>query len=269
MESECRVKLLFIGDVVGRPGRRAVASLVPRMKAELGLDIVIANGENAAAGFGLTGPTVQELLGAGVDVLTTGNHVFAKKEVYEILESNQRLIRPANYPPGAPGRGSTVVSAADGTAVGVLNVMGRVFMEPLDCPFRVAEHEIERLAQAATVIIVDFHAEATSEKMAFARYFDGQVAAIIGTHTHVQTADERVLPGGTAYITDVGMTGPDDSIIGVNADEALDRFLTQMPVRFHVPNAHGTLRGVVVTIDPAVGRAKSVRRVVEVELPAS
>lgn len=268
MESECRVKLLFIGDIVGRPGRSAVAALVPQLRAELGLDLVIANAENAAGGFGLTGPTVQQIIDAGVDLITTGNHVFAKKEAYDVLQTNERILRPANYPPGAPGRGSAVVSAADGTPVGVLNIMGRVFMQPLDCPFRVAQREIEVLAEQAAAIVVDIHAEATSEKCAFARYFDGRVSAVIGTHTHVQTADEHILPAGTAFITDAGMTGPDDSVIGVGAEEVIGRFLTQMPTRFRVPDAEATLRGVTVAINPSTGRAESIRRVVEVGLPS-
>jgi len=266
LESECSVKLLFIGDIVGRPGRRVVAALVPQLRAELGLDLVIANGENAAAGFGLTGPTVQQILDAGVDLITTGNHVFARKEAYDVLDTNERVLRPANYPPGVPGRGSAVLSAANGTPVGVLNIMGRVFMQPLDCPFRVAQREIEALAEQAAVIVVDMHAEATSEKCAFARYFDGQVSAVIGTHTHVQTADEHILPAGTAFITDAGMTGPDDSVIGVRLEEVITRFLTQMPARFRVPDTEGTLRGVEVTFNPSTGRAESIRRVVEAGL---
>jgi metallophosphoesterase (TIGR00282 family) len=257
------VNLLFIGDVVGRPGRRAVHDLLPRLRADLKLDLVIANGENVAAGIGLTADTAAEVLNAGVDLLTTGNHVYAKKEVYEYLDRSSRVLRPANYPPGAPGRGTAVVTAADGTAVGVLNLVGRVFMDPLDCPFRVAEREIQSLAEAASVIIVDLHAEATSEKMAFARHFDGQVSAVIGTHTHVQTADEKILPGGTAFITDVGMTGPDDSIIGMSVPEVVKRFLTQMPARWQVPNVPATLRAVLLSIDPATGRSLSIRRIAE------
>jgi hypothetical protein len=211
----------------------------------------------------LTGPTAEALLAAGVDLITTGNHVFAKKEIYPVIEAHTRLIRPANYPPGAPGRGSAILPAADGTSVGVLNLVGRVFMEPLDSPFRVAEQEIRRLAESAPVILVDLHAEATSEKMAFARYFDGQVSAVIGTHTHVMTADEQILPGGTAFITDVGMTGPDDSIIGMSTPDVLRRFLTQMPAKWEVPQADGTLRGVILEINPTTGRAQSIRRIVE------
>jgi metallophosphoesterase (TIGR00282 family) len=257
------VRILFVGDVHGRPGRRAVARRVPALRRELGVDFVVANAENSAGGVGLTPQTASELFEAGVDALTGGNHTWAKREAYTLLESDPRLVRPANYPPGVPGQGSTVVRRG-GLSLAVLNLQGRIFMDPLEDPFRVARAEAERLRQLTPFVLVDFHAEATSEKVAMGYYLDGRVTAVVGTHTHVQTADERVLPGGTAYITDVGMTGPRDGVIGVDREAILQRFLTQLPVRFEVASGPVQLSAVLVEAD-AQGRATSIRRIYEVD----
>lgn len=255
------MKLLFIGDICGRPGRdlirRGLAALVAHHQA----DFVIANVENAAAGFGITPDLADDLSGYGIEVMTTGNHVWDKKEIYPYFAMQPRLLRPANFPDGAPGKGSVVVRSASGVAVGVVNVMGRVFMTPLDDPFAIVLREIEAVKQEAAIVFVDFHAEATSEKVAMGWHLDGRVTAIVGTHTHVQTADERVLPRGTAYITDVGFTGPHDSVIGVERTPAVNRFLTGMPQRFETASENPRLNGVVVTCDPATGRASAIERV--------
>jgi metallophosphoesterase (TIGR00282 family) len=254
------MKILFIGDIVGKPGRRAVRELLPGIIEERRIDFVIANCENAAAGFGVTAEIVEELYGAHIDVLTSGNHIWDKKEVMEFVDEYETLLRPANYPEGAPGRGSVVITAPGGVPVGVLNLAGRVFMQPLDCPFRTADREIEKLTKRARVIIVDMHAEATSEKIAMGFYLDGRVAAVLGTHTHVQTADERILPGGAAYITDVGMTGPFDSVIGIRKDSIMQRFLLQIPNKFDIAKGDVRLQGVILEITPD-GRAIGVERV--------
>jgi hypothetical protein len=255
------MKILFIGDVVGKPGRQALAALLRKVQEAHGIDLTVANGENAAGGFGITPETGADLFRLGVDVITSGNHIWDKKEVLGYLPKENRLLRPLNYPPGAPGYGSVVVTARDGTKVAVLNVSGRVFMHDLDCPFRTTLAEIEGLAGQARVRVVDFHAEATSEKIAFGRFLDGRVSAVVGTHTHVQTADERVLPGGTAYISDLGMTGPAESVIGVEADIVVRKFLTGLPERFETAKGAAQLQGAVVTIDPGSGLALGIERV--------
>jgi len=252
------VKILFIGDIFGRPGRRAVRNILPRIKDEYGVELFLANGENAAGGIGITPPLVDEICSYGVDLITTGNHIWQKKEILDIIDTDARIIRPANYPPDAPGRSSSIIDLG-GARVGVINLCGRVFMGNLDCPFRAADREIEKLRDVE-VIIVDFHAEGTSEKVAMGWYLDGRVSAVIGTHTHVQTADERILPKGTAYITDVGMTGPHDSVIGVRIDLILHRFLTQMPVRFEPAKENVILCGVIIEVDPKLGKALSIQR---------
>jgi metallophosphoesterase (TIGR00282 family) len=257
------LRILFVGDVHGRPGRRAVARRVPALRRELGVDFVVANAENSAGGVGLTPQTAGELFAAGVDALTGGNHTWAKREAYGLLDSDPRVVRPANYPPGVPGQGSTVIRRG-GAALAVLNLQGRVFMEPLDDPFRVARAEVDRLRELTPFVLVDFHAEATSEKLALGYFLDGKVTAVVGTHTHVQTADERVLPGGTAYITDVGMTGPRDGVIGMDRDAILQRFLLQLPVRFEVASGAVQFNAVLVEAD-ASGRATSIRRIHEVD----
>jgi len=256
------MRILFIGDIIGKPGRAVVSQLLPSLKKEFNPDIVLANGENLAGGFGLTPEVVAETYEAGVNVLTTGNHVWDKKEVMKIIDSEPRLVRPANYPPGVPGRGSVVVDTASGTKVGIINLNGRVFLPPLDCPFRRGDEEIKSIRQQTQVIIVDFHAEATSEKVAFGWYIDGLVTAVIGTHTHVQTADERILPNGTAYITDAGMTGSFDSVIGMVKDTALNRFFLMMPMQFKPATGSLALNAVIVDADPVTGHAQNIQRIV-------
>jgi len=254
------MKILFVGDIVGKPGRRAVRELLPEIISERQIDFVIANCENAAAGFGVTRDIVEELFSSQINVLTSGNHIWDKKEIREFVEDYETLLRPANYPDGSPGWGSVVMPDSSGIHIGVINLMGRVFMKPLECPFRTAEREIEKIRNRAKIIIIDFHAEATSEKEAIGWFLDGRVSAVLGTHTHVQTADETVLPGGTAYITDVGMTGPFNSIIGIRKDEILERFLTQVPNKFDVAKDDVRVQGVIVDIDGKSGRARGIER---------
>jgi len=260
------LNLIFIGDIVGRPGRRAVKTVLPELVHTYKPDAIIANGENAAGGLGLTQDTAEELLNLGITVLTTGNHVWKKKEFYRFLEDNMRVLRPANYPPGAPGKGATVIQLANGTRLGVVNLIGRVFMSPLDCPFRVADSIVTELEEKCDLIVVDFHAEATSEKIAMGWFLDGRVACVVGTHTHVQTADERILPGGTGYISDLGMTGPIDSVLGVKTDIIIDRFLKGLPKQFQIAQGPTELCGVAVTVDESTGRAKAINRIKEAAL---
>jgi len=257
------LKILFIGDIIGRPGRQLVNQWLPRLVARHEIDLVVANAENSAAGFGLTTDVVRELFGMGIDVLTTGNHVWDKKEGIPCLDSEPRLLRPANYPPGLPGRGWGVFETSAGIAVTVVNLEGRVFMGNLDCPFRSADAILQSLDRDCRVVLVDFHAEATSEKGALGAYLDGRVSALVGTHTHVQTADERVLPGGTAFISDAGMTGGRDSVIGIRKELSVERFLKQVPVRYEVSKKDPTLCAVVVDIDETTGMARWIERVME------
>jgi len=253
------MRVLFVGDVVGAPGRRILRQRLKGLKVDLGADLTIVNGENAAGGAGLTTATAEELFASGADVITTGNHVWDKRDVLGLLEREPRLLRPANYPEGSPGSGVVVVPVA-GTRVAVLNLMGRVFMPLLDDPFRAADRILSELRGEAKVVIVDFHAEATSEKMAFAWSFDGKVSAVLGTHTHVATADARVLPGGTAFITDAGMTGPFDSVIGVKKEQAIERFRTSRSVPYETAEGDVRLSAVRVDVDPQSGRAESIER---------
>jgi metallophosphoesterase (TIGR00282 family) len=256
------MKLLFIGDIVGRPGRDLVRRHLKALAAAHGADLVIANGENAAGGAGITRDNANEILSSGVDVITSGNHVWDKRETLEFIGAEPRLIRPANYPSGTPGLGSHVARSRSGVLVGVINVMGRVFLHAIDDPFRVAEREIERVrSDGAQIVFVDIHAETTSEKMALGWYLDGKVAAVVGTHTHVQTADERILPGGTAYLTDVGMTGPHDGVIGMDRDAVIARFMSGLPVRFEPATGDPRLHGVTITVDPITGKATAIERV--------
>ncbi len=255
------MKVLFVGDIIGKPGRMAFKALLPGITETHGIELVIVNGENSAAGFGITKKVGNELFAIGAHVITGGNHIWDKKEALEYLDSEQNVIRPLNYPPGVPGFGSVVHVSASGAKVAVINLSGRVFMPPLDCPFRTLEAELERLGDSVDMIIVDFHAEATSEKVAMGQYFDGKVSAMLGTHTHVQTADECVMPGGTAYITDVGMSGPVNSVIGVDSERIFERFLTSVPVRFEVAHGPSLLCAVVVDIDDNTGKARSIERV--------
>lgn len=254
------MNILMLGDVYGRPGRRILQDHVPRLRAERRLDFVVANVENAADGFGVTPDLAGQLRAAGVDCLTSGNHIWDKPEILDYLRAEPRLLRPFNYPGDAPGTGLFVGAAADGTPIAVLNLMGRLFMPPCDDPFRAAERAIEAIAGRAKVILVDMHAEATSEKQAIAVFLDGRVSAVVGTHTHVQTADERLLPGGTAYLSDLGMTGPYDSVIGIEKDVALRRFLSGMPVRFTVARRDPRLCGALIEVDASTGRALSIER---------
>ena len=256
------MKLLFIGDIVGRSGRDLVRRHVRALAASRQADFIIANGENASGGAGITRENMYEILSAGVDVITTGNHVWDKRETLEFIGNEPRLIRPANYPDGTPGAGSCVMAASNGVRVGVINVMGRVFLQAIDDPFRVAEREIARVKQdGAQVVFIDMHAETTSEKLAFCYYVDGTVSAVIGTHTHVQTADERILPGGTACLTDVGMTGPHDGVIGIDKDAVIARFVTGLPGRFETASGDPRLHGVVITIDERSARATEIQRI--------
>ncbi len=255
------MRILFIGDVVGKPGRAAVAALVPRLRREKKLDFVIANGENAAHGAGLTSSTVTALLEAGVDVITSGDHIWDQKDIYEVIDRQPRLLRPLNMPPSAPGKGSAILHVDDKVAVAVVNLIGRVFMPPNDDPFRAAQAELGRLRNQASIILVDFHAEATSEKIAMGRFLDGQVSAVLGTHTHVATADEQILPKGTAYISDVGMCGPHDSVLGRDVDAVIRRFMTQMPQKLEVASNNVQLCGVILDVDEDSGQARSIERI--------
>jgi len=257
------MNILFIGDIIGRPGRELLRKGLRGLINHHGADLVIANAENSAAGFGVTKDIGDALLDYGVDVMTSGNHIWDKKEVLDYIPTQPKLLRPANYPVGAniPGRGSYVAQTRDGRAVGVVNVMGRVFMIPIDDPFAVVLREIEALRARTKVIIVDFHAEATSEKVAMGWHLDGKATLVVGTHTHVQTADERILPNGTAYLTDAGMTGPHDSIIGMEREPSLARFLNGMPSRFEPATGNPRLNGVLVDADDQTGRARGVTRI--------
>jgi metallophosphoesterase (TIGR00282 family) len=254
------MRILFIGDVVGRPGRQLVKTGLAALISRHEVDLVIVNAENAAAGFGITREIGDELLDLGVDVMTSGNHIWDKKEALDYIGTEPRLLRPANYPAGAPGNGSYVARTRDGVNVGVINVMGRVFMLNIDDPFAVALREIEAIRQRARVVFVDFHAEATSEKAAMGWHLDGKVTAVIGTHTHVQTADERILPRGTAFLTDAGMTGPHDSIIGVEVEPALGKFLNALPARFETASANPRLNAVLIDADEKTGLATGIER---------
>ncbi len=255
------MNILFIGDIVGRPGRDLVHRGLRGLVEHYGIDLVIANAENSANGFGITRDIGHTLLEWGVDVMTSGNHIWDKKEALEYIVTEPRLLRPANYPAGVPGRGSYVAQTGDGRAVGVINLMGRVFMVPIDDPFAGALREIEAIRHRTRIIFVDMHAEATSEKIAMGWHLDGKVTAVIGTHTHVQTADDRILPNGTAYLTDAGMTGPHDSIIGMEKEPSLARFLNGMPTKFEPATGNPRLNGVVIEADEKTGRATKITRI--------
>ena len=253
------MNILMVGDVYGEPGRAAVQKLLPRLRQEHAIDLAVVNVENAAGGFGVTPPIARTFLDQGVDVMTSGNHIWDKKDVIEYITRENLLLRPANFPAGTPGVGYVTVKAGP-YRVAVLNLMGRVFMNPIDCPFRKADEVLPELRRETPIVLVDMHAEATSESLAMGWYLDGRASAVVGTHRHVQTADERVLPGGTAYITDLGLTGPTDGIIGVDRAQILQRFLTQMPIRFETARGPAALQGAVITVDPDSGRASSIRR---------
>ena len=254
------MKVLFIGDIVGKVGRMTARALLPAIVDRYKIDFVIANGENIAGGFGLTEKIVTEILSYGIHVITTGNHVWDKKEFVTQISKENRVLRPLNYPPGVPGYGSILYPISNGEKVAVINISGRVFMSNIDCPFRTGKEEVERLSKLTKVIIIDFHAEATSEKIAFGYFMDGRVSAVIGTHTHVQTADEKILPGGAAYITDVGMTGPYNSVIGIEKDQVIERFLTNMPMRFETAKGEGIFSAIVIEINEKTGKSTAVQR---------
>ncbi|WP_309693938.1 TIGR00282 family metallophosphoesterase [Armatimonas sp.] len=254
------MRILFLGDIVGKPGRDAVVGLLPELRAEFAPELVIANAENAAGGRGVTRPIVRALRASGVDVITTGNHVWAKTDELDLLDDEPCVLRPANYPPGSPGRGWGLFRTKKGTLIGVANLIGRALMEPVDDPFRAADAIIAQVLEQTPLLFIDFHAETTSEKTAFGWHCAGRASVVVGTHTHVQTADERILPGGTAYITDAGMCGPEDSVIGMDIEAALARFKTQLPHRLQVADSYGTLCGVVVDLDESTGKAQSIQR---------
>ncbi len=254
------MKILFIGDIVGKVGRVTTKALLPNIVDRYKIDLVIANGENAAGGFGITNKLVSEILSYGVHIITTGNHVWDKKEFISQISKEDRILRPLNYPPGVPGFGSIIYSLHNGIKVAVINISGRVFMSNMDCPFRTGEEEVKKMSNETKIIIIDFHAETTSEKIAFGYFMDGKVSAVIGTHTHVQTADEKILSGGTAYITDVGMTGPYHSVIGIEKEMVINRFLTNIPIRFETAKGEGIFSGVVIEIDEKTGKATAIQR---------
>lgn len=258
-----RVKLLFIGDIVGEPGRRAVKTLVPLLRLQHGIDAVVANGENSAGGSGITPRIADEIFSAGVDVITSGDHLWDQKEVTDLLVSEPRFLRPANYPAGVAGHGSRVFRVEGRPAFAVMNLQGRTFMPPLENPFSAAQVLVPVLRAETKVILLDFHAEATSEKIAMGRMLDGQVSAVVGTHTHVQTADERIFPGGTAYLSDAGFTGPHDSVLGREIEPIIRRFLTQTPGRFDVARGLTLLQGALIDVDEQTGRTRSIARISE------
>jgi metallophosphoesterase (TIGR00282 family) len=257
------VKLLFIADIVGQPGRRAVKELVSGLRRQHQLDVVIANGENSAGGSGITVNTAAEIFSSGVDVITSGDHLWDQKEVMELLANEPRFVRPLNYPPGTPGKGSFVYERDGMPKIAIMNIQGRTFMPPLENPFLAALAEVKRLQQVTRTIFVDFHAEATSEKVALARMLDGEVSAVVGTHTHVQTADEQIFPGGTAFLCDAGFTGPHESVIGREIEPIVQRFLSGMPQRFEVARERVKLQGALVEIDELTGRSTRIQRVSE------
>lgn len=257
------MRILFIGDIFGQPGRRMVKETLPALREEFSPDLILANGENAAAGFGITPPLVEELLDVGIAILTSGNHIWDKKEILPYLaeHADGRLLRPANYPRGVPGRGLYLGKTGAGVAYAVLNLQGRVFLPSIECPFRTADMLLESISREVKIKIIDIHAEATSEKRAFGWYVDGRVTAVLGTHTHVPTADETVLPQGAAYVTDVGMTGPYDSVIGIEKEPVIKKFLEQIPARFEVAKGDVRLSAVLIDADPDTGRALSIQRI--------
>jgi metallophosphoesterase (TIGR00282 family) len=257
------LNLLFIGDVVGEPGRRALKELLPKLRQRHAVDMCIANGENSAGGSGITQSTAAEIFAAGVDIITSGDHVWDQKEIYALMESEPRFVRPINYPPSTPGQGSTFFELPNGKRVAVVNVQGRTFMPDLENPFWVMQREVNRLREITPIIFVDVHAEATSEKIALARMLDGDVSAVVGTHTHVQTADEQIFPGGTAFLCDAGFTGPHESVLGRDIEAIIKRFRTNQPQRFAVATERIFLQGVLITIDESSGHAKAIERISE------
>lgn len=257
--------ILFVGDIVGKPGRDAARALIPNLRAEFQVDLVVANGENAAGGWGITPSIAHSLLCGGVDVLTLGNHTFSKMDEINELMEEPRVLRPANYPRGTPGRGWGLFRTKTGHLIGVANFLGRAMMDPVDDPFRMADEVIAQVREQTPLLFIDFHAEATSEKVAFGWHCDGRVSAVVGTHTHVQTADERVLPGGCAYLTDAGMCGVADSVIGMDVSSVLARFRTGLPHRFQVAEGRARLCGALIELDDTTGHARKITRIVRDE----
>jgi metallophosphoesterase (TIGR00282 family) len=255
------MKLLFIGDIVGEPGRKAIRELLPGIVKKNDIECVIANAENAAGGSGITPPIAEEIKSYGVDVLTSGDHIWKRKEIAEVLDEKKDILRPLNYPRETPGHGSAIIELSSGVKIGVINLVGRIFMQPLECPFRASRKEADKIRKLTPNIFVDMHAEATSEKIALGWYLDGLITALVGTHTHVQTADEKILPEGTAYITDLGMTGPFDSVIGRKKEQILTRFVTQMPARFQMAEGDIRLNAVLIEFDEKTGKANSIKRI--------
>lgn len=255
------LNILFIGDIVGRPGRNALERTLPGLMDEHSIHVCIGNAENAAGGFGLTRQVADDLFALGFHALTSGNHIFDKREIIDHLAREPRILRPANYPAETPGIGHYLFETKDGTSVGIVNLMGRVFIDTIDCPFKKADEMVKRLREKTNIIFVDMHAEVTAEKIAMGRYLDGQVSAVVGTHTHVQTADEVVLPNGTAYLTDAGMTGPSDSVIGVKSEMVISRFLTRLPKRFETAGGEAQVNGAVIAINRETGKAESIKRI--------
>ena len=253
------MNILMVGDVYGESGRAAVATLLPKLRREHAIDFCVVNVENAAGGFGVTAPIARQILESGADVMTSGNHIWDKKEIVAYIVKENLLLRPANFPAGTPGAGHVTVKCGP-HKIAVVNLMGRVFMLPIDCPFRKADELVPELRKDTPIILVDMHCEATSESLAMGWYLAGRVSAVVGTHRHVQTADERILPGGTAYITDLGLTGPTDGVIGVDRDQIIQRFLQQMPIRFETAKGPAALQGVVIVVAPDTGRSSSIRR---------
>lgn len=254
------MRVLFIGDIVGNAGRKVAKEMISSLKREFEYDFCIANCENAAGGSGITYVVAQEMYKAGVDAITLGNHTWSKREVLNFIDSDSKIVRPANYPQELPGKGSTVIGNEKGK-IGVVNLLGRVYMDSLDCPFKAAQKEIEYLKNFVKIIIVDMHAEATSEKCALAWYLDGKVSCVLGTHTHVQTADERILPFGTGYITDVGMTGPHEGVIGVDREIVIEKFITHMPIKFEVAKGSIQFNAVIADIDEKNGKTLKLERI--------
>ena len=254
------MKVLYIGDIMGEPGRKAINRALPKIVSQHQVDLVIGNGENVAGGFGITPDLAIELFEMGISVITTGNHAWDKKEALNFFDREPRLLRPANYPAGVPGSGRYVAETPGGEKIGILQLMGRAYMPPVDCPFQIAKQELVHLKREVSAVLVEMHAEATSEKMAMGHFLDGQVAAVVGTHTHVQTADEQLLTNGTAYITDIGMTGPLHSVIGIKKELAIEKFLTSMPRRFEVASGPSVFCAVLLDIDASQGKALSIER---------
>lgn len=254
------MNVLIIGDICGKPGRQAAMQYIPELKAEYNIDLAIANGENTAGGVGITQKILHEIYGYGVDIVTSGNHIWDKREIFDFIEDEPHLIRPANYPPGAPGQGYCILTL-QGKKVGVVNLSGRSFMPSMDCPFRKIDEILLALEHKCDYIILDFHAETTSEKMAMGWYLDGRVTCVVGTHTHIQTADERILPKGTAYITDLGMVGPWNSVLGVDKDLILKKFITGLPVKFDLAAGPNVFCGIILKIDDQIGVVQEIKRV--------